>query len=47
MGRRVLDRRLFVTTVGKHGNEDTIGNYVRKQGKKYQKLHEDRQLALF
>ena len=37
----------FASTVGKHGNEDTIGNYVKKQGKKYQKLHEDRQLSLF
>ncbi len=37
----------FATTVGKHGNEDAIGNYVKKQGMKYQKLHEDRQLSLF
>ena len=37
----------FASTVGKHGNEDTIGNYVKKQGNKYQKLHENRQLALF
>ena len=37
----------FATTVGKHGNEDTIGNYVKKQGTKYQKLYEDRQLSLF
>ena len=37
----------FSSTVGKHGNEDTIGNYVKKQGLKYQKLHEDRQLSLF
>ncbi len=37
----------FASTVGKHGNEDMIGNYVKNQGKEYQKLHEDRQLALF
>ena len=37
----------FATTVGKHGNENTITNYVKKQGSKYQKLHEDRQLSLF
>ena len=37
----------FASTVGKHGNEQMIGNYVRKQGNTYQKLHEDRQLALF
>ncbi len=37
----------FASTVGKHGDEDTIKNYVRNQGKEYTKLHEDRQLALF
>jgi len=37
----------FASTVGKHGNENTIGNYVKKQGNKYQKLYEDRQLSLF
>ena len=37
----------FATTVGKHGNENTISDYVKKQGSKYQKLHEDRQLSLF
>lgn len=37
----------FASTVGKHGNEDMIGNYVKNQGEEYQKLHEDRQLALF
>jgi putative transposase len=37
----------FGSTVGKHGNEDTIGNYVKKQGSKYQKLYEDKQLKLF
>ena len=37
----------FAGTVGKHGNENTIGDYVKKQGTKYKKLHEDRQLSLF
>ena len=37
----------FGGTVGKHGNEETISNYVKKQDKEYRKLHEDRQLALF
>jgi len=37
----------FASTVGKHGNEDTIGKYVKNQGAKYQKLHEDYQLSLF
>ena len=37
----------FASTVGKHGNEDTIGNYVKNQGGGYQKLYEDHQLMLF
>ena len=38
----------FAATVGQHGNEETIGNYVKRQGQgEYRKLHEDRQLALF
>ncbi len=36
----------FASTVGKHGSEDMISQYVKKQGKAYSKLHEDRQLAL-
>jgi len=37
----------YAGTVGKHGNEDTISDYVKEQGRKYQKLYEDRQLSLF
>jgi len=37
----------FASTVGKHGNEAMIGNYVKGQGGQYQKLHNDHQLALF
>ncbi|MBF0516451.1 MAG: IS200/IS605 family transposase [Nitrospirae bacterium] len=37
----------FASTVGKHGNEDTILSYVKKQGKEYCKIYEDRQLFLF
>ena len=37
----------FASTVGKHGNESTIGDYVKNQGKSYQKIHADYQLALF
>ena len=40
----------FASTVGKHGNEDKIGAYVKSQGKTYQKIHADytdRQLELF
>ncbi len=37
----------FASTVGKHGDETMIGNYVKGKGGKYQKLHSDYQLALF
>ena len=37
----------YGSSVGKHGNEDMIGKYVKNQGMEYEKLHEDRQLALF
>ena len=37
----------FGSSVGKHGNEDMIGKYVKNQGMEYVKLHEDYQLALF
>ena len=37
----------YASTVGKHGNEQTIKNYVKQQGYEYHQLHEDRQLKLF
>ena len=37
----------FAVTVSKHGDENTIAQYVRNQGQEYQKLHENRQLVLF
>ena len=37
----------YTSTVGKHGDENMIGKYVKNQGKNYNKLHENRQLALF
>ena len=37
----------FVSSVGKHGDETMIGNYVKNQGKEYTKLHNDHQLVLF
>ena len=37
----------FASTVGKHGDEAMIGNYVKGQGGTYNKLHSDHQLALF
>jgi putative transposase len=37
----------FASTVGKHGDESMIGNYVKNQGQKYTKVHTNHQLALF
>jgi len=41
----------FISTVGRHGDEDTIKNYVKSQGrpeKDYKKLHsQELQLKLF
>ncbi len=37
----------FASTVGKHGDENIIGKYVKNQGKEYSKLHENRQLTFF
>ena len=37
----------FASTVGKHGDEQMIGQYVKKQGTTYQQLHRNKQLALF
>jgi len=37
----------FSSTVGKHGDEEMIGRYVKNQGKAYHKLHSDHQLAPF
>jgi len=36
----------FVSTVGKHGNENMISNYVKSQSLSYQQLHTNHQLAL-
>ncbi|MHB8846593.1 MAG: IS200/IS605 family transposase [Nitrospirota bacterium] len=36
----------FASTVGKHGSEKTIANYVKGQGETYQPLHVDHQLML-
>jgi putative transposase len=37
----------FASTVGRHGNENMIGNYVKSHEKQYQKWHEDHQIGLF
>lgn len=40
----------FISTVGKHGNEETIMNYVKEQGrnpKEYVRIYDNKQLFLF
>ena len=40
----------FMSTVGKHGNEETIMNYVKNQGrnpKEYERIYDNKQLLLF
>ena len=37
----------FVSTVGKHGDENMIRKYVKNQGATYNQLYEDLQLRLF
>jgi|GEM_PF-2237228 len=39
----------WLNTVGRHGNEDHIRNYVKEQGreKEYVQLHREQQLSLF
>ncbi len=37
----------FASTVGKHGDETLIANYVKQQGNEYKQLYQNRQLRLF
>ena len=40
----------YVGTVGEHGNEEVIAEYIKNQGRKtegYKKIHDERQLELF
>ena len=37
----------FASTVGKHGDEKMIQDYVQNQGKTYSQLHQDLQLVMF
>jgi len=49
-GGEFWTRGYYIGTVGEHGSEDVIREYVRKQGRNlenYQKLHEVKQLELF
>ena len=45
-GGNIWSAGYFVSTVGKHGNEKQIENYVRSQGKEYTKFYRG-QLSLF
>ena len=49
-GGEFWTRGYYIGTVGEHGSEQVIREYVRKQGRNlenYQKLHEVEQLELF
>ena len=49
-GGEFWTRGYYIGTVGEHGNEQVIREYVRKQGRNlenYQKLHEAKQFELF
>jgi len=50
-GGEFWSKGYFISTVGRHGDEDTIKNYVKNQGrheKDYKELHkQDLQLSLF
>ena len=49
-GGELWSKGYFISTVGRHGNEDVIRQYVKKQGseKTYKKLHrQDVQMELF
>jgi REP element-mobilizing transposase RayT len=45
-GGNIWSAGYFVSTVGKHGNENQIENYVRSQGKEYSKIYRG-QLTFF
>jgi REP element-mobilizing transposase RayT len=49
-GGEFWTRGYYVGTVGEHGNENVIAEYVKNQGRepaKYKQLYNDRQLSLF
>ena len=49
-GGEFWTRGYYVATVGEHGDEKVIQQYVRRQGRNpedYQKIHEGKQLELF
>lgn len=44
-GGKFWTRAYYINTVGQHGNENTIANYVKNQGMEYRQVHR-RQLSL-
>ena len=48
-GGEFWSKGYFVNTVGQKGNEESIANYIRSQGREneYQVLHREQQLTLF
>jgi putative transposase len=48
-GGEFWTKGFFINTIGRHGNEEYLRNYVREQGreKEYKQLHREQQLSLF
>ena len=46
LGSNLWTSGYYISTVGVHGNEGVISNYVKNQGKKYTKIHRS-SLGLF
>jgi len=45
-GGQLWSKGYFISTVGRHGSEETLRRYVQNQGQNYQALHQQ-QLELF
>jgi len=39
LGSNLWTSGYYISTVGAHGNESVISDYVKKQGKKYTQIH--------
>ena len=48
-GGEFWTKGFFINTIGRHGNEEYLRNYVREQGreKEYVQLHREQQLSFF
>ena len=46
MGWELWTDGYFASSVGKHGDENMIANYVKNQGEEYNRLHKGKQIEL-